>query len=159
MSTTITEQKHWTRWTTASIAKHFNDTKEGAVEFYLEGTIRMDADSIATDLMELRIDGPHMTEVSAACWKLEVNIGILMITVKVDGDLYKHQVNLGNILDDMVGTINVYKYGTGVDDDDSLAFCLDRKGEVLTRHFGQPVAARVLQQASVEGNYFCILQV
>lgn len=159
MSTTIAEQNHWTRWTTASIARHFFDTKESAVEFFLEGTLRMDADSIATDLMELRIDGPHMTEVSAGCWILEVNIGILMITVMKDTDLYRHQVNLGNIIDDIVGTLNVYKYGTGVDDDDSLAFCLDRKGEVLTRHFGQPDKAKQLQQSSVEGDYFSTLQV
>lgn len=159
MTTSITEQKHWTRWVTASIAKHFFDTKESAVEFFLEGSLRQDADSIATDLMEVRIDGPHMIEISAGCWKLEVNIGILVVTVTSDSDLYKHHVNIGNILDDYVGTINVHKYGTGVDDDDSLAFCLQRQGDIVTRHFGQPDQAKRLQQSSVEGDYFVTLNV
>ena len=159
MSTTVAEKKHWARWTVASITKHFVDTKESGVEFYLEGTLRQDADSIATDLMELRIDGPHMTEVSAGCWKIEVNIGILMVTVMSDTDLYKHLKNIGNIFDDMLGVISVYKYGTGGDDDDTLAFCINRQGEVSTRHFGQPDRKKQLQQSSVEGNYFQFVQI
>lgn len=159
MSTTIAEQKHWTRWVTSSIAKHFFDTKESNIEFYLEGTLKQDADSIATDLIEVRIDGPHMVEVSASCWKLEVNIGILVVTLTVDSDLYKHQVNIGNLLDDYVGQLNVYKYGTGGDDDDSLAFCMQRQGDIVTRHFGQPDQAKRLQQSSVEGDYFVTLNV
>ena len=159
MATSTAEQKHWTRWVAASISKHFFDTKESSVEFYLEGSLRQDADSIATDLMEVRIDGPHMVEVSAGCWKLEVNIGILIVTVTSDSDLYKHHVNIGNIIDDYVGTINVYKYGTGDDDDDTLAFCMQRQGDIVTRHFGQPDQAKRLQQSSVEGDYFVTLQV
>ena len=159
MATSTAEQKHWTRWVAASISKHFFDTKESSVEFYLEGSLRQDADSIATDLMEVRIDGPHMVEISAGCWKLEVNIGILVVTVTSDSDLYKHHVNIGNIIDDYVGVINVYKYGNGADDDDSLAFCLQRAGDIVTRHFGQPDQAKRLQQSSVEGDYFVTLNV
>jgi hypothetical protein len=156
---TFLEQKHWPRWTTASFAKHFFDTKESSVEFYLEGTLKMDADSIATDLMELRIDGPHMRQTSAGVWVLEVNIGILMITKMPDNDLYKHQVNIGNIVDDMTVTMEIYKYGSGVDDDQSLAWCMNRTGEILIRHFGQPDTAKLLQQSSVEGDYLVTLQV
>lgn len=159
MSTVIAEQKHWPRWTTASIARHFFVTKESDVEFYLEGTLRMDVESIATDLMELRIDGPHMRQTSAGVWVLEVSIGILMVTVMSDNDMYKHLVNVGNIADDMLNTIEVYKYGSGGDDDGSLAWCITREGEILIRHFGQPDDAKLLQQSSVEGTYLVTLQV
>ncbi len=155
----LAEQHHWPRWTTASFAKHFFDTKEAGMEFYLEGTLRMDADSIATDLMELRIDGPHMRQTSAGVWILEVNIGILVITVMPDNDLYKHLNNIGQIINDVPESIGIYKYGAGGDDDQSLAWCMNREGELLTRHFGQPDKAKLLQQSSVEGNYFATLQV
>lgn len=151
--------KHWTRWTTASIAKHFFDTKESGIQFFLEGTLPQDADSTATERMELFIEGPSMSEISAGCWKLSVQIGILMSTKKLDTDLYRHAVNIGNIVDDVLNTIAVHKYGTGGDDDDSLAFCLSRQEDVLTRHFGQPDSAKLLQQSSVEGEYEVIFQI
>lgn len=159
MSTSLAEMKHWTRWTTASIAKHFFDTKEDAMQFFLEGTIPQDADSIATERLELFIEGPSMSEISADCWKLSVEIGILVSTKKLDTDLYRHSVNIGNVVDDILRVLDVYKYGTGGDDDDTLAFCLIRQSDVLTRHFGQPDAAKLLQQSSVEGEYEVIFQV
>ena len=157
MATDITEMKDWTRWVHASITKHFYDTKESNIDFYKEGTLRMDASSIATDLIEVRIDGPMMAEISHNCWKMEVNIGILMITVMVDDDLYRHQVNIGNVVDDMLGTLDIFKYGTP--GDDSLAFCLVRNADIITRHFGQPDQAKQLQQSSVEGDYFVTFNV
>jgi hypothetical protein len=147
--------KNWPRWIFASISKHFNDRRDG-LPLFIEGQKR-NTHELAS-FLELRVDGPHLTEVSKGDWLIEVEINILVQTAMNETNYHVHHTNCG-IAQAAFTTIEVYRYGTGPDDDQSFFCCMqllqDRRGRdrIELNQLGQIDKDVPLMHATVEGHY------
>lgn len=148
------------RWIFASISKHFFDRRNG-VDFYIEGQHR-DA-KINKELIELRIDGPYVTEMSKDVYKYYTEVSVLIQTLKNDKDYHRIHTLTGMIAAAMTD-INVYKFGKGLQDDATqFVGCLQLVQDVPSRervqinNFGQIETSTPLMQASVEAHYKLII--
>lgn len=153
---------NWPRWIKSSIIEHFqvNVADVLGLPFLAEGVhVRDTAFMESEDRAEIRIWGPTTQENSANCWKLEVEINI-HITSTIGGntkDVYTLERNAGKFLEYANTSINIYRFGTGGDDDDTLLGCLSprtRKNDsVKYIPFGQINPTDTLLQAQVDGKY------
>jgi hypothetical protein len=146
---------NWPRWIFASVSKHFQD-RRGTLTFYIEGQER---DSpMPTDLLEFRMDGPYETEISKNYWDLYIEVSILIQAMKDDKDYHRIHRYCGLVAQAFT-SIPVYKYGDGVDDDQTLLGCLNlvqnvgKHERIQINHFGQIEKDTPLLQSSVEGHY------
>lgn len=145
---------HWPRWIFASISKHF-ETSLSDQKMFIEGEIRDTWEK--KDFIELRVDGPYFQQFTKDNWRAKVEINILLqIVMTNDTHLIHRQTGL---VGSVFTLIPVYKYGNGVDDDDSQIGCLTliqnaRSNELLViSHFGKIKPELPLLQASVEGHF------
>jgi hypothetical protein len=144
------------RWIFASVTKHFDDNK-GTLELFLEGQHRDDDNE--GSYVELRIDGPFLTELCKDYWRVVVEVNALIHSL-IDTDLHRIYKNIG-VMTEAFTAIKLYKYGTGPNDDDSQFGCLLLKhdisgsgGDLLSiNNFGQIDPTKKLQHATVEGHY------
>lgn len=151
----MSKDKNIERWIFASICKHFDARKE-TLPLFIEG---MHRDRIINqDQLELRIDGPYIVEESHNLFYYDYEINILVSSVINDTDLHQIYRDVGIVTSAFVD-IEVYKYGTGVDDDQSLLGCLRLKQssgnreKIQVSNFGQIEPDVKLLQATVEGHY------
>jgi hypothetical protein len=153
--------KNWPRWLFASVSEHFENNK-GALTLFIEGQHRKTRD--LKDFAELRVDGPYLTEVCKGVWRIFIEVNVLVQSAMDDANFHRIHTNVGIIVAAFT-SIPVYKYGTGVDDDESLLGCLtivsDARGKerIQVSHFGKIDAATPLEQATVEGHYEMFLTV
>ena len=151
--------ENWPRWITASIAQHFDGYRQG-VPLFVEGQYRTLRD--AKEFFELRITGPDITETSRNYYYCELILNTL-VQATMDSDAYKIQRYVGKILLAYV-TIPIYRYGTGVNDDDTLLGCLTLKQNINAHdriridYFGQVQSSTELQQATLAAEYFMHLE-
>ncbi len=149
--------KNWPRWIFASVTNHFDSNLETYDIFY-EGQKRS-AENFQTDLVEVRMDGPRFLQLGVTEWHADIEINLLVQAAINDEDFHKIHRMVGIVATGFHPGIQVFKYGSGVDDDDSLLGCLDlvqdrRSREFLTiSHFGQIDPDKLLMQATVEGHY------
>jgi hypothetical protein len=149
--------QNWARWIFASMAKHFDSLKQGWT-FFVEGQHRGTTDELAKHL-EFRMDGPWYTELSKNTYRVYCEVNILVHAVMNDTDLYLLLKGLGVVAEAMHAGIPIYKYGDGLEDDDSLLGCMvlitDVKGKegVKTYNFGQIHQTAKIHQGTVEGHY------
>ena len=152
--------KSWARWIKASVSKHFDDRRDG-IPLFIENQHR-DTDE-EQELFELRMDGPRLLEVSKNCWKLRIEVNILIQTIMNDEDYHR--------IDDMVGIaqsafidIPVFRYGNRPDDDNSFLGCLrllqnpSNIDYLEANRFGQIDIRTKLLQSTVEGHFEMDLQ-
>lgn len=148
----MSEMAHWPRWIRASCAKYF-DTNKGTYTLFVEGEKR-DTDEEA-NLVEFRLDGPDIQEQSRNYYHVYVEINLFVQSVMND-NLWEIDTVLGYFAD-LFGNINVFRYGDGVGDDDSLVGCLrlitSGKEAVLVNTFGQVRPDSQIQQATIEGHF------
>ena len=153
--------QHWGRWIFSSICKHVDDNK-GTLALFIEGQER--DSTVDKDHMELRIDGPYFTEQSKHYWKLVVEVNILVQGVIDDSDFHKMQKYAGKAAYILSMPIDIKKYGSGVEDDDSSIGCLQRIDDMLDRerlvisHFGKVEPASAIEQSTVEAHYEMFLE-
>lgn len=153
--------KHLTRWIIASVSKHFEDRRQG-LSMFIEGQIR-DTRSLK-DFMELRIDGPNLTELSKGFWQAYIEINVLVQAAQDDADYHRIYKNVGIVTVAFTNTIQIFRFGDGVDDDDSLVGCVNLLGDkesrerIQTSHFGQVEPETGIFQSSVEGHYVATLR-
>lgn len=151
----MSSNPNWPRWIFASTSKHFND-RRGDVSFYIEGQERNVP--AAVDLFEFRMDGPYETELNKNYWKLFIEVSLLIQSTKDDKDYHRVHRLAGQIASAFT-SIPVYKYGDGVDDDQSLLGCLNlvqsigKRERIQINHFGQIDPSTPIIQSSVEGHY------
>jgi len=157
---------HWPRWLKSSIVEHFqtNVATPLTLPFLAEGinerdTIFMESE----DRAEIRIYGPTTKEISNNCWKLQIEINIL-ITSSMGGsakNAYQLEILSGRFLEFANTAISIFKFGSGIDDDNSLLGCLSpstRKNDsVKFIDFGQINSTDKLRQAQIDGRYEMIL--
>jgi hypothetical protein len=142
------------RWIFASIAKHFDDRRKDII-LYIEGQERNTSN--LQQYFELRIDGPYIVELSKNYYRVDLEVNVLC-TAKTDPkDNYLIQRLTGIICSAFTRTINVYKFGIGLEDDQSLVICLqmrtDHKELLQVSNFGQVEPDARLHQSTVEGHY------
>jgi hypothetical protein len=151
---------NWARWIFSSLAYYLKDvaTTENLVAL-VEGldertTTFMEAD----DRCEIRITGPFTRELSRGYFHIEVIVNILFTSHYGETkNQYAILDKIGAFHEAMDGAIAVYKYGTGVDDDQSLLGCLTpsngRNNTIRVLHFGQIDATTKLKQSMVDAHY------
>ena len=146
--------ENWPRWIFASVSKHFNDNTD-TLDIIYEGQ-KKSAEFEETDLIEFRMDGPFFFNISKGLWSAKIEVNILIQSAIDNADFHKIYRYVG-IVSAAFTPIVIYKYGDGVDDDDSQIGCfnlIQDTREVLTiNHFGQIDPAKQLLQATVEGHY------
>lgn len=154
----MSSNPHWPRWTFASVSKHFDDRRQG-LPLYIEGQHRNTREE--TDYLELRMDGPTLREVSKGCWKLRIEINILVSSAYDEEDYHRIHRNAGIVQAAFENAIDVYRFGTGVDDDQTYVGCYklleDRRDALELNHFGRIDIDTPIVQATVEGHYVMTL--
>lgn len=148
----------WTRWCFASFSKFF-DSKKGSTYLYVDGTDRATAN--LSDFSEFRMDGPRIKVLGKHLVKLEVTVNILVQATMNDTDIHQFQRTIGVMVAAFEQSISAYRYGTGVNDNDTLFACFQRVSEtgskvgfdVRVNNFGiiDPTVRK--QQATIEARY------
>lgn len=152
---------NWARWIFASVSKHFDDRK-GALPLYIEGQHRDTKD--IKDFMELRMDGPFITELSRNYFRLFIEINVLVQSALDDTNYHRIHGNVG-LVASIFTAIEIFKFGTGVDDDDTQLECMrliqdsPSNERIQINHFGQIEPDIELIQSTVEGHYEMFLDV
>ena len=148
--------QNWPRWVFASVSKHFDDKRQG-LPLHIEGQHR-DTRSLK-DFIELRMDGPHFTEVSQNYWRIYVEVNILIQSTMDESSYHRIHQNAGIVAAAFTG-IGLFKYGNGINDNPAVQWgCLQllqdtsRREELVIRHCGQVEPATKLLQSTVEGHY------
>lgn len=146
---------NWPRWIFASVSKHFSD-RRGTLAFYIEGQER--TVPAPKDLLELRLDGPYLTEVNKDYWRLYIEVSVLVQAIKDDSDYHRIHGHTGLVAQAFT-TIPVYKFGDGEDDDQTQLGCLElvqnlgKRERIQINNFGQIEQSTPLLQSSVEGHF------
>jgi len=149
--------QNWDRWIFASVSQHFKDNVADVftIKQFVEGQFR-DTNK-ENEFFEVRVDGPVAREVSKNNWQLVAEINCLISTGFSDKDFHKHRRNVGRVSSGFNHCISVFKYGTDVDDDQTLLGVLHLRGptddSVVTTHFGQVGPRTEMQQTTIEGHY------
>lgn len=157
---------NWTRWIFASITEHFssNVMVTNSIPFITEGIHeRDDKFMIEPDRAEIRINGPFVTELSSNCWRIWVDINIL-VTSNFGGeqkDAYTLERNVGFIHEFADTSIPIKKFGSDMGDDGSLLGCLrprtGKNDSIRVIHFGQISKIDRIKQSQIDGRYVLYL--
>jgi hypothetical protein len=146
---------NWPRWIKASCAKHFQD-RLNPLHLFIEGSNRDTAGK--RTYAEFRLDGPYSSEISKNYWQLDIDINILVVTIRDDHDNYEHERNVGIVASAFTRGIVIWKYGNSPGDDplEKLG-CLqmnpDRKDLIEIGNFGQVANDARMIQSTVESHY------
>jgi len=146
---------NWPRWIYASVSKHFQAIADAyPIHMYIESVERDTKNE--SKWLEFRLDGPQTREISKGYFRLDVEINILWSVHLDSADFHEQQRILGMLIEAMTD-ICIYKYGKGIDDDDSLLGTLilqqDPNNPIRGNNFGQVRPDTQLVQGSVEGTY------
>lgn len=164
-----TEREYWARWIKASVAKHFDDKRQG-VRLLVEGEHReIDEDHVG-DIFELRMDGPNIKQFGVKYqFYLDAEINLLVGSSVRENDAYHFDKLRGIGVAIFTTCIPVYRYGNNKDIDD-VAYdpVIDTGtllGNLMIKHdsagrnwiedhpFGQIRPDVAIQQATIEGHY------
>jgi hypothetical protein len=148
------------RWIVASIAVYFQPVADSlSLLYFVEGIDERDSDTMRTEHVEVRVNGPNVREVSKNYWRVHIDINILLIDYMKMSSENAYDINQwgGKFLAAMTDPIPIYRFGSGGDDDDSLIGCLtQRKGfaePAKLIHFGQISKEDRIRQAMVDGRF------
>jgi hypothetical protein len=142
---------NWARWITASLTKHFVD-RLNPLKVMLAGEERDEANP-SQDFVELRIDGPDITEMSRNYYFFNIAINLLIQSKRTPNDLYKIHRDSGLGMAAFENNLSIYKYGDGPDDDQSSLGCMILQSGVLVQQLGQIAPNANILQAMVSGDY------
>ena len=144
------------RWLFASVSKHFDDNKQ-TLPLYIEGQKRFTRSE--KDFLELRMDGPILSEESKDYWRVYIEINVLVQSAEDEEDYHRIHKDVGIAIAAFTKRISVFKYGTGAGDDQSFVGCLMRQDgrrgreRIQVNHFGRIDPKTPLFQSTVEAHY------
>jgi hypothetical protein len=145
---------NWPRWIYASVTEHFAST---GYKTFIEGEPRTTWED--KDFIEVRMDGPYFSQLDKATWEALIEVNVLLQSVVDFSNLHKIHTMAGAIAAKFYSPLQIFKYGSGPSDDQSLLTCAellqnkrDRQLLVIS-HFGVIAQDKALQQATVEGHY------
>lgn len=145
---------NWPRWVFASVSKHFQVST--GLPVFIEGQHRDTRKE--KDFIEVRMDGPQFTEVSKGYWKIYGEVNILVTSAMDTNNYHRIHQSVGLVAAAFT-MIHLFKYGTGVDDDQSHWGCWNllqdtgKRQRIDIFHFGKVDVKSEIVQASVEGHY------
>ena len=153
--------RFWVRWSIASLSVHF-DANKGTYPLYIEGDER--ATTNLKTFGELRFDGPFIKNPSNGIYYLDIETNILVQAHMDPDDLYAGLKAVGVFAAAFVNRIKAYKYGNGINDDDTLLGCYRlmttrNNDSVDIGQFGIIRQDTRLTQYTIEGHYRMELQV
>lgn len=148
----------WTRWIHASLCTYVKAQLEALqVVVHFENQDRADIAKLK-DAAEFRWNGPEAREYSRGWWELEVHLNFVAISTTNRKDTYAHKVLVGKIQSILRNSISIFKFGTGVNDDQSLFGCLqlriNGRDSIMTNYFGRIVDPTEIEESTVEATYF-----
>ena len=146
---------NWPRWIFASLSSHFNGYR-GSYPFEVQSQFRQ-GQSEATDLFELRMDGPYFNEVSKDNYDVRCTINILVQTAIQAEQFHRIHTMVGQIAAGF-SAVQLFRYGDSDQDDQSAFGCMSvvsqPSGEsIVVRHFGQVDVGLGVCQATVEATF------
>lgn len=149
---------NWPRWVQASVAYYFKTAANAQnYESLVEGIDERTTEFMESDeRLEIRVNGPDIREWSDDFWHFEVDVNILIHSYMGGSvpNAYSGVMMAGYMAQAASQVIPVYKYGSGVDDDQSLIGCLTlRRGlkeSVSVYHFGEIDREHRLRQFAVD---------
>lgn len=151
---------NWARWIMASSSVYFKAISDTIpLPFTVEGVNEKTIEELHADHAELRINGPHIIEMSKDFYDLKVDLNILLTDLmkETNENAYAIQLWCGVFQASMDGPIPIYKYGSELGDDSTLIGCLTaRHGKYdATRvlHFGQVHKTDRIRQSVVDGKF------
>jgi len=162
MSTT---NPHWPRWIFASAADYFKQAADGIeLPILIEGIDEREAETIrANDHVEFRLNGPAVTELSRSYFRLDVDVNLLLTSMMGGQTRNAYDIvrQAGVFLQAAAGPIPVFRWGEGLEDDQSSLGCLTlRSGlqdAVRVIHFGQISRDDRIRQSAVDARYHLFL--
>ena len=147
---------NWPRWIKASVSKHFDDSR-GTLPMFIEGQYRHTRKE--KDFIELRMDGPQLTEISRDYWRIYGEVNVLITSVMDNTNYHRIDTNVG-IVAAAFTTIGLFKYGVASSiNDQSQWGCWNllqdsgKRQRLDIFRFGQVDVSSEVEQASVEGHY------
>ena len=155
----MTLRENLPRWLFASLATHFKENT-GSLVTHIDGENRLPDQG--QDFAEFRMDGPRITELSAREFYVWVAINILVQHTQQEDDFHGIQRSFGLVLEAFDRQISIFKYGNGVDDDQSQLTCVSlvqrKPNDIQVNNFGIITKDLGLQQGTIEGHYETYLQ-
>lgn len=150
----ITHDPNWNRWCAISIAKTFQSL-DAILPVFVEGFER-DTEKLP-EFLELRIDGPYISEHARQQWRLYFEVNVLIVVQEENSNAWRLTELTGHVTNKFTDAIQVLRYGTGPDDDQGILGCLDLvklpDGKIKTSNFGKIRPDARIEQATVEGHY------
>lgn len=146
---------NWSRWIKISVLKVFQTmATANGIHMFIEGQDRETQEHV--EYFEVRIDGPHIKEISHDYFKLGVEVNILFSIHMSKLTMYAPEI-LAGLLEQRMTDICIYRYGDGVDDDSTflgvLQLIADKNNTVRTNQFGKIRSDTDLVQGTVEGTF------
>ena len=149
---------NWPRWVQASVGKYFKDVATTiSIPSLVEGIDERTSTFIESqNRIEIRVNGPFIHEMSQGYWHFETDVNLLIFSHMGGAlpDAYLGTMTAGYLAQAASNLISIYKFGTGVDDDQSLIGCLTlRRGpeeSVKVFHFGEVDLVNRLRQLGVD---------
>jgi hypothetical protein len=133
------------RWIWLSITSHFNNYKQD-ITYEVNGYDRLEQ---AKDSFQIRINGPIYNKLTVNSFEVDVDINILITTIKEDTDEVKLQRMQGIISQGFTDEIKILKYGNGK----TLYGCLILQTPIIITNFGAVEETSNVLQSTIEGQY------
>ncbi len=153
------------RWMFASVTKHFSDLAGTMPElqYYVEGIDEPEIGDFQNDSMLFKMDGPVAHQGSGGANSVEwYNVEIMVLLTDIieltnDNayDIYRWAgIIQGSMLND---SIQIFRFGTGVEDDGSLIGCLEPdtsvRNNIRVVSYGQIDKDLRIKQVSINGRF------
>jgi len=153
------------RWMYASMAKHFGTvagTITPSIKYFVQGVDEAEIGDFQSDSALFRMDGPVAHQGSAGAgdewYSVEIMILLTDIVQTTGDNAYSIYEWAGIFQASMMNdALQIFKYGNGVDDDDSLIGCLEPdpslRNNVRVFNYGQIDKDLRIKQVSINGRF------
>ncbi|MHC4371443.1 MAG: hypothetical protein ACYSW8_27835 [Planctomycetota bacterium] len=149
------------RWVFSSLAEHFRVLAATVpIRFFVEGVDEEEALDFQQDSMLFRMDGPIAYQSSGGeeWYKIEIQVLLTDLVATTLDNAYDIYSWAGIVQGDMLNSsIPIYRYGSGVEDDDSLIGCLEPdtsvENNVRVASYGMIDKDWRVKQVSVNGKF------
>jgi len=149
------------RWIFSSMCDHFQTVADGiSLRFFIEGVDETEALDFQTDSGLFRMDGPIAFQGSSGLewYKVEMQILLTDIVATTNDNAYDIYTWAGVFQGSMLNnSLPVYRFGSGVEDDDSLIGCLEPdtsvKNNVRVASYGMVDKDYRVKQVSINGKF------
>lgn len=148
------------RWVFSSMSEHFRTIAPAGVRYFVEGIDEEEAADFQGDSMLFRMDGPIAFQSSGGeeWYKVEIQVLLTDIIALTNDNAYEIYSWAGVVQGDMLNSsLPIYRYGSGVEDDDSLIGCLEPDTSVTNNirvaSYGMIDKDYRVKQVSVNGKF------